>query len=177
MPHPTPADSPAKDTPPAVPYIHAASPPRPVSSHQAVRYPAAALPYSPPNSTAPPRQETAPAPPAERSPRRIDEPHTATIQQAVLVIDNLLRRALIILPIRRHHPLRPERPHMQPHRRAARSAVIQKRPRPHRARVLLEVRHIKHPRRRQTLIRLIRITRLLPLPRPHLTVHSHHRVL
>ena len=47
--------------------------------------------------------------PAEAGPRRVDKDQIAHIQQAAVVIDDLVRRPFVVLPIGRDHPPRPKR--------------------------------------------------------------------
>src|ERR1700760_2765210 len=62
---------------------------------------------------------------AEARARCIDENQVADIEQAILVAHHLVWSGCFVLGVARHHALRSERAHMQPHRRRARSAVVE----------------------------------------------------
>ena len=75
----------------------------------------------------------------------IDEHQVAHVEQAVLVVDDAIRRRGAVRIVRRPHALRTERAHVQPHGRRARPAVEQERDRPRAVRlVALEVRDVRH---------------------------------
>ena len=63
---------------------------------------------------------------AETGAGRIDEYEVAGIEQAVFVVDDVVRRSRRVLIVRGHHALGPERAHVQPYRGRARSAVVEK---------------------------------------------------
>ncbi len=117
--------------------------------------------------------------PAIPRPRRIDKHQVRRVQQAVLVLHHRIRRALLVLRIRSHHPPRPKAPHMQIHRRRTRPAVIQKRHRPHfpRRHTLLRVVRIEHPRRRRRILRLVLLRSLHPRIRQHPPIEAERRIL
>ena len=60
-----------------------------------------------------------------------------------MIIDPVIRRRTRELIARRHHVHRPDRPHQEPHRRAARSAVIEER---HRTMGIVtdRIRNVRH---------------------------------
>ena len=80
-----------------------------------------------------------------------------TSSRRVGIVHHLVGRGGQVRVACRHHVLRPQRAHVQPHRRAARPAVIEERNRPVLGlRVLLEVRHVEHPRHGRRILRLFR---------------------
>jgi hypothetical protein len=81
---------------------------------------------------------------AEASARRIDEDQVAGVKQAVLVLNELIRRSLLMFSVRRDDAAWAKGPHVQIHRRASRAAVIEEGDGPASGgRALLKVGHVE----------------------------------
>ena len=86
----------------------------------------------------------------------VDEHQVAGVEQAVGVVDQLVRGRRRMLVAGSRHMLWPQRTHMEPDRRAARAAVVEERDRTRfRLLALLEIRHIEHPCRRRSVLGLL----------------------
>lgn len=84
---------------------------------------------------------------AEAGARRVDEHQVGGVEQAVGVADQPIGGGRSVAVVGRHHPLGPERPHVQPHRRGARAAIVEKGDRPPRRRDAgLEIGDVEHRR-------------------------------
>ena len=87
---------------------------------------------------------------AEARARRVDEDEIAGVEQAVVIVDDVVRRRRRVGVVGGDDASGPERAHVQPHRRRARSAVEQEGDRPlSRARALLEIGGVEHRRSRR----------------------------
>ena len=93
---------------------------------------------------------------AEAGTRSIDEHEVRLRQQRGTVVDHAIWRCRRMRVIERHDPLRPERAHVQPDRRAAGTAVEQERDRPGRVRILAEkIGEVRHAGFRLDRCRLV----------------------
>ena len=95
--------------------------------------------------------------PPKTCPGHIDKNFVAHVQQTVRVVDQLVGSTRQMRVTGRLHILRPQRSHVQPHRRAAWPAVIEERDRPILGiRACLEIGHVKHVRHWRRIGRLLR---------------------
>jgi hypothetical protein len=83
--------------------------------------------------------------PAESRPRSIDEHQVRGVEQAVVVVHQLVRRRWSLGVIRGDHAARAERAHVQPHTRRTGPAIVEESDRPlARFGAVLEIGHVEH---------------------------------
>ena len=119
-----------------------------------------------------------PRQPSEPGSGHVDEHQVAYIQQTVRVVHHGVRRGRQVGIAYCYYVLRSQRSHVQPHRGAARSAVIEKCNRP----VFglgagLEVRHVEHPRHWRSILRFVGFVQCQLASRLRFSVRPQLRIL
>ena len=116
--------------------------------------------------------------PAKAGARHIDKNQVAHIEQAVGVVNQLVRRARQVRIAGRLYILWSQRSHVQPHRRTARPAVVEKRHRPlFRLGAGLEIRHVKHVRHGRRVGRLFGRRKRKLRARQRLSIRAELRII